>query len=88
MRRLSLLLSALLLAACHTAAPAPEATPPADAALPDSSQFEPDIAAFEAEDARVRRMPGAVVFVGSSSIRLWSGLHEDFPGTVLPFRAL
>ncbi|RDZ28769.1 SGNH/GDSL hydrolase family protein [Lysobacter silvisoli] len=84
MRHLSLLLLALLLAGCHTAAHTPEAAAPVtDAALPDSSQFEPDIAAFEAEDARVRRMPGAVVFVGSSSIRLWAGLHEDFPGTVL-----
>lgn len=67
------------------AVPSIPATPPAPAtpAAPDDwARFEPDIAAFEAEDSRVRRMPGAVVFVGSSSFRLWTTLHEDLPGVV------
>lgn len=91
MRRLLVPLLLILLAACRATAPAAEVasapaptTPaPATPAAPnDWARFEPDIAAFEAEDSRVRRMPGAVVFVGSSSFRLWTTLHEDLPGIV------
>ena len=41
-------------------------------------RFEQEIQAFEAADAK--RMPpkGAVLFTGSSSIRMWSTLAEDF----------
>ncbi len=46
----------------------------------DSAQWEPDIAAFEQADSVVRRRPGGVVFVGSSSIRLWDSMPDDFPG--------
>lgn len=63
-----------LLGACATQ----PATSPA--AVSDSLQWEPEIVAFEQADSVVRRMPGSVVFVGSSSIRLWSTLSEDFPG--------
>lgn len=90
MRRLLVPLLLILLAACRATAPAAAASAPAPAtpapatpAAPnDWARFEPDIAAFEAEDSRVRRMPGAVVFVGSSSFRLWATLHEDLPGIV------
>jgi lysophospholipase L1-like esterase len=37
--------------------------------------FESEIAAFDAQPAQ----PGAVVFIGSSSIRLWNTLATDFP---------
>lgn len=85
MRRFLLPLLPILLAACasappHTAAHT-DAPTPAGTAPRDSAQWEPVVRAWEAEDARVRRMPGSVVFVGSSSIRLWSTLAEDFPGT-------
>lgn len=90
MHRLLVPLLLILLAACRAtapaaaaSAPAPATPAPATAAAPnDWARFEPDIAAFEAEDSRVRRMPGAVVFVGSSSFRLWTTLHEDLPGIV------
>ena len=36
-----------------------------------------DIAAFEALDAERPALPGSVVFVGSSSIRLWDSLVRD-----------
>jgi lysophospholipase L1-like esterase len=50
-----------------------------DKASPDTyARWEPEIAKFEAEDARVRRRPGAILFVGSSSIRLWD-LGKSFP---------
>jgi lysophospholipase L1-like esterase len=42
------------------------------------AQWEPAIAAFEKEDAKLPPPKGAVLFVGSSSIRLWK-LAESFP---------
>lgn len=39
--------------------------------------FESEIAAFEAADAQQMPAPGGIVFVGSSSIRLWNTLSED-----------
>src|SRR5437773_482564 len=55
----------------------------ADATTPDtdhSAPFEAEIRAFEAADAKARPAPGGVLFVGSSSIRLWKTLAEDFSG--------
>ena len=51
-----------------------------------SLPFEADIRAFEAADAQSPPPPGSVVFVGSSSIRLWKTLASDFgdvPASVL-----
>lgn len=45
-----------------------------------AARWEPDILAFEAADRAARPAPGGVVFVGSSSIRLWETLAEDFDG--------
>ncbi len=39
--------------------------------------FEDEIAAFEAADRAATPEPGAIVFVGSSSIRFWDGLERD-----------
>lgn len=44
------------------------------------TRFESEIAAFEEADHNHSPKPGGVVFVGSSSIRLWKTLAEDFPG--------
>lgn len=44
------------------------------------SRFAADIERFEAADRESPPAPGGIVFVGSSSIRLWSTLAEDFPG--------
>lgn len=41
--------------------------------------FESEIRAFEAADKTDPPPPGGVVFVGSSSIRMWTTLTEDFP---------
>ena len=43
------------------------------------SAFENEIAAFEAADKRDPPPPGAVLFTGSSTIRLWKTLESDFP---------
>lgn len=42
-------------------------------------KWEKEIAAFEAKDRETPPEKGGIVFVGSSSIRLWSTLAEDFP---------
>ncbi|BCM92608.1 hypothetical protein IAD21_04490 [Abditibacteriota bacterium] len=42
--------------------------------------FESDIEAFEAADLKNPPAKGGIVFVGSSSIRRWETLAQDFPG--------
>ena len=54
--------------------------PPTSLATHDSSIWEKEIAAFEAADRRHPPAPGPILFVGSSSIRMWKTLAEDFPG--------
>src|SRR3546814_18702372 len=46
----------------------------------DHAQWQADIAAFEAADRTAPPSRGAVLFIGSSSIRLWKTLAADFPG--------
>ena len=41
--------------------------------------WEKDIRQFEAQDKTAPPKPGAVLFVGSSSINYWKSLAEDFP---------
>jgi lysophospholipase L1-like esterase len=43
------------------------------------AKWEPEIAAFEAKDRQSPPPKGGIVFVGSSSIRKWTTLAEDFP---------
>jgi lysophospholipase L1-like esterase len=52
---------------------------PAQAAAQSGAPFESEIAAFEAADRKNPPPKGAVLFVGSSSIRLWRTLAYDFP---------
>jgi len=54
--------------------------PPSSVAHQDSSKWEKEISAFEAQDKSNSPPKGCIVFVGSSSIRLWKTLQEDFPG--------
>ncbi|MDQ6653325.1 MAG: SGNH/GDSL hydrolase family protein [Acidobacteriota bacterium] len=42
-------------------------------------QLEPEIKTFEEADQKKPPPKGAVLFIGSSSIRLWKSLAEDFP---------
>src|SRR4051812_3699231 len=46
---------------------------------PTSQPFQKEIEAFEAADRAHPSAPGGVMFLGSSSIRLWKTLAEDFP---------
>ena len=43
-------------------------------------KWEKEIAAFEAQDRKRFPKPGGIVFVGSSTIRIWKSLERDFPG--------
>jgi lysophospholipase L1-like esterase len=72
MRVLLHALLALALAACARTTPS-RSTPAAP------TQWEPEVERFEAADRERPPAPGGVVFVGSSSIRLWPSLDRDFP---------
>ncbi len=45
-----------------------------------TQRFAADFKRFDDEDRRARPADGGIVFVGSSSIRLWTSLADDFPG--------
>lgn len=70
----TILTSLLLASAAQAQTPAPR---PAD----PFAQWEPEIQQFEAADRRQAPPPGGVVFTGSSTIRLWDTLAQDFAGT-------
>ena len=79
--RASLLVAAVALAACaRTPALPPAPAPVIDAAPATAAAFEPEIRRFEAADRDAPPAPGGVLFVGSSSFRLWPDLAADFPG--------
>src|SRR5687767_11221929 len=44
-----------------------------------TNRWDKEIAAFEAQDKTNPPPKGAILFIGSSSIRLWKTLAEDFP---------
>jgi lysophospholipase L1-like esterase len=69
--------AAVFAAACAPVAAPPVLTPPPIEALPADAPFRDEIVKF-AEQDRVTAAPGcAVLFVGSSSIRLWTSLAQD-----------
>jgi lysophospholipase L1-like esterase len=73
-------ITAFLLALCFSfpqAAPAEEAKPAATAN--PFAKWEKEIAAMEAADKATPPPKGAVLFIGSSTIRLWRSLPGDFP---------
>ena len=81
MRTTFLVVWAFVFSACAPAAPRPSPEPSAPArALPTGGAFADEIALFEAADRVGPPRPGGVLFVGSSSIRLWPTLPADFPG--------
>ena len=51
----------------------------AHAQLAPVDPWEADIARFEAADKAAPPAPGATLFIGSSSIRFWESLQQDFP---------
>src|SRR5436190_3718497 len=72
MRALLLIVPVLLLATgCHHS--------PVRELSHDFPRWEKEIAAFEHMDATNRPPKGALLFIGSSTIRRWSTLAQDFP---------
>lgn len=72
-RRLAITLATLaLLASCARPTPLPA---PATA-----GSFEPEIQRVEAADRAAMPARGGVVFVGSSTFRMWATMTADFPG--------
>jgi len=54
------------------------------AAYPDPSRFENAIKAFEEESKETPPPEGAIVGIGSSSMRMWTSIHEDLkPLTII-----
>lgn len=83
MRRL-LILPALVLTLLATApdrlwAQASTTTPPEAKTEEGFAKWEKEISALEAKDREQPPEKGGIVFVGSSSIKLWTSLAEDFP---------
>jgi lysophospholipase L1-like esterase len=56
------------------------ATQPPAASRTGPAKWEPEIKAFEASDRTNAPPKHAILFIGSSSIRLWKTLAKDFPG--------
>lgn len=77
---LVIILTTLLLSAaagCRAHQP-DRAEPPAPTSSTEPALwYEPEIRAFEAADRAAPPPPGQVLFIGSSSIRLWTTLAED-----------
>lgn len=46
----------------------------------ETNRWDGEIAAFEAQDRTNPPPQNAILFIGSSSIRLWKTLAQDFPG--------
>lgn len=70
-----------LLAAC-----ANTPTTPQQPRIPEqvsNAEWEQDMQRFEAQDATSPPPRNAVLFIGSSSIRLWDTLAADFPGVTV-----
>jgi lysophospholipase L1-like esterase len=65
------LLGLLLLSSSLANAQAPKSS--------DPSRWEKDIAAYEAQDKANPPPKGAALFIGSSTIRRWTTLAQDFP---------
>jgi lysophospholipase L1-like esterase len=76
--------SASLAAPAAITAPATQMPPrnypsaPLAIALPGDHRWDESLAAFAAADKANPPTPGGVLFVGSSSIRLWNGLETQF----------
>lgn len=77
------LASLLVLFACAGTPPIVQPGSPQIPAEVSNAEWENDMQRFAAEDQAAPPPKHAVLFVGSSSIRLWETLAEDFPGVSL-----
>lgn len=63
-----------------SACAAPRPTTAASPLKPTSANWEKEIGAFETGDQSHPAPQNGILFIGSSSIRLWKSLDTDFPG--------
>src|SRR4051812_38249964 len=74
------LATAAILALCLLSShPARGQAPPSYAEARDYARWEKEVAAYEAADVKSPPPKGGILFIGSSTIRLWKTLAEDFP---------
>jgi lysophospholipase L1-like esterase len=78
--RSTLLLAAALSVIPGARTPAQCLPQPSAQLVGEAQRFEDEIASFEAADRITPPPKGSVLFVGSSSIRVWPNLKADFPG--------
>ena len=78
------IVAALAAATCATPGRPNAGAPPVVVAklqaLPDTARFAAELNAFARADSITPPPPEPVLFVGSSSIRMWESLATDFPG--------
>ncbi len=67
-------------AVANPSAPATLAPVMAQAVVPAPVGWESELAAFEKADREQPPTPGGVAFLGSSNIRMWTTMAEDFAG--------
>jgi lysophospholipase L1-like esterase/phosphoserine phosphatase len=67
---------------------APASPPAAAAEGPPPTKWEEELAAFEERDREAPPPPGGVVLLGSSNIRMWNTLADDFPGMTIVNRGV
>lgn len=73
----------LALAACASQPPGSLDRPPQIPAEVSNTDWAQDMQRFAEQDQQQPPPPHAVLFVGSSSIRLWDSLAQDFPGVAV-----
>ena len=73
------LAAAIALAGCKTTEPAIDAGAPLQTPAPTAPRFDAAIADFEKADKAAIPPRCATLFVGSSTVRRWVSLKEDFP---------
>jgi lysophospholipase L1-like esterase len=81
--RVVLALCALILAGCCSPSRAPGSAPAREHGEPRASEpwYESEIRAYEAADRADPPQPERVLFIGSSSIRMWKSLDHDMAPT-------
>ncbi|WP_165225517.1 GDSL-type esterase/lipase family protein [Aquisphaera insulae] len=60
--------------------PGSQSPPGGQSPAHDFAKWEKEVAAYEASDRTSPPQKGAILFIGSSTIRLWTTLAADFPG--------
>jgi lysophospholipase L1-like esterase len=78
MKAIAALAFALLVASCSQLPGSPPGAEPSQAQRAAQNEWRSELAAFAEADRRQMPPPGGVLFVGSSTIRMWETLAQDF----------